>query len=71
MASLLCPPHAPEQATREDGTVLIYGAMAAFDFTCPIPPLLFRWDGLSLLPMLLLLPMPLPLAGTASAGCHT
>lgn len=31
------------QATRDDGTVLIYGAMAAFDFKCPIPPLLFRW----------------------------
>ncbi|PRW59002.1 NAD(P)-binding [Chlorella sorokiniana] len=30
------------EATRDNGEVLIYGAMAAFDFTCPIPPLLFR-----------------------------
>ncbi len=41
IGGLPSPP--PNQATRDDGTVLIYGAMAAFDFKCPIPPLLFRW----------------------------
>jgi hypothetical protein len=30
------------QATRNGGMVLFYGAMAAFDFKCGIPDLLFR-----------------------------
>ena len=39
--------HAPAaacllQATRNGGMVLFYGAMAAFDFKCGIPDLLFR-----------------------------
>lgn len=68
-ASLLHPPHASEQAMRDNGTVLIYGAMDAFDFTCPIPPLLFRWAGLPLLLLLLLPPLPLLLAGTSWHIC--
>lgn len=36
------PPQNLKQATRDNGTVLIFGAMGSFDFTCPIPDILFR-----------------------------